>query len=173
MRYVILKDYPNYILYDDGFIWNISNKRSLEPWIGSKGYNFVTLYNSDGRRNFRLHRLVAENFVPNPLNKPDVNHRDENKNNNHYTNLEWVTKLENNIYSTRSERSAVSRVGNNKICRPVYQCTTDNILINEYPSITVAKEISHVKNIVACCQRKRKGAGGYIWRYVDEIQSNS
>ncbi len=172
IRYVILKKYENYIIYEDGTIWSIKSKQFIKPWIGTKGYNFVTLQNGNERHNFRLHRLIAEYFVPNPLNKPDVNHKDENKNNNHYSNLEWVTKTENNLYGTRSERSALSRIGNSKICRKVKQYSTNNILIEEYPSITIAKEITHINNIIRCCQGKRKTAGRYIWRYSDEICSN-
>lgn len=159
MRYVILKEYENYIVYEDGSIWSIPNKQFLKPWIGTKGYNFITLCNNNGQRNFRLHRLVAEYFVPNPLNKPDVNHKDENKNNNHYSNLEWVTKIENNLYGTRSKRSAISRTGNNKISKSVQQYTIDNVLVNEYPSIKIAEESTKISNISMCCNGKRKTVG--------------
>jgi hypothetical protein len=172
IRYVILEEYDNYIIYDDGDIWSIKNKQFLKPWIGTKGYNFVTLCNDKGQHNFSLHRLIAKYFVPNPNNKSDVNHKDENKSNNHYSNLEWVTKIENNLYGTRSERSAIKRIGNDKICKKVFQYTRDNIFIEEYPSISIAKEMTHVSNIIACCQHKRKTAGGYIWRYADEILTN-
>lgn len=173
MRHTTLKNYDNYLIYENGSIWSIKNKRFLKPYIGTKGYNIVTLYNDRGRRNFRLHKLVAENFVPNPLNKPDVNHKDENKNNNSHLNLEWTTKIENNLYGTRGIRSGLSRKGNDKICKRVSQYTKDNVFIREFPSITVAKENTKIDNITYCCQGKRKTAGGYIWRYSDEICTNS
>lgn len=60
-----------------------------------KGYKRVDLYNENGRKHFKVHRLVAKYFVPNNENKPCVNHIDGNKQNNSFSNLEWVTDEEN------------------------------------------------------------------------------
>ena len=66
---------------------------------GNKGYMYVILSNLDRGRTFLVHRLVAKAFVPNPDNKPIVNHKDENKSNNSFDNLEWCTNLYNNTYN--------------------------------------------------------------------------
>lgn len=63
-------------------------------------YEFVKLSKNGIRHNIVIHRLVAIHFVENPENKPNVNHKDLNKRNNHYTNLEWVTSSENNIHAS-------------------------------------------------------------------------
>ena len=73
----------------------------LKPYMNNKGYFKISL--QEGRKAIkkRIHRLVAIAFVPNPKNLPQVNHMDGNKQNNSYTNLEWVTNKENLIHARR------------------------------------------------------------------------
>ncbi len=70
-------------------------KRLLKGGRYSNGYKFVCLRNNSNNRNLMIHRLVAEAFIPNPNNKPNVNHIDGNKQNNNVENLEWCTQSEN------------------------------------------------------------------------------
>ena len=70
----------------------------------NKGYAEVALWKNSSRKLYMVHRLVAEAFIPNPNNLPQVNHKDENKKNNQVDNLEWCTQAYNNIYGTRLER---------------------------------------------------------------------
>ena len=73
-----------------------SIRQELKPEETSKGYLRVDLYDKNGnRKHFKIHRLVAQAFIPNPENKPQINHIDGNKHNNSITNLEWVTDAEN------------------------------------------------------------------------------
>ncbi len=88
----------DYLVTKEGVIINKTNNRVLRPGVNSKGYLRVSI---GGVRMF-VHRLVAEQYVPNPENKPQVNHKDGNKLNNHYTNLEWVTNQENRDHTVRS-----------------------------------------------------------------------
>ena len=88
-------EFPYYKIDEDGNVWSIRNKRYLEPKIGKNGYKSVTLF-LDGKRNYKLiHRLVAETFISNYENKPEVNHIDGDKLNNNVHNLEWCTRSEN------------------------------------------------------------------------------
>lgn len=88
-------DNPNYIVSNTGYI----RRKGRDVNKGYKhrdGYMCADLYQDNERQKKRIHRVVAEAFIPNPDNKPDINHKDGNKLNNHVDNLEWVTKLENN-----------------------------------------------------------------------------
>lgn len=81
---------------------NIVAERQLKPHINSSGYYRVPIKINGQRKEHFIHRLVALLFVPNPLNKPYVNHKDGNKLNNHANNLEWCTPNENNIHAFRN-----------------------------------------------------------------------
>lgn len=79
-----------------GRVYNVDSETFINPEEHCKGYLRVDLYGKDGKRkHFKVHRLVAFAFVPNPDSKPQVNHKDGNKKNNSFTNLEWVTDREN------------------------------------------------------------------------------
>ncbi len=77
--------------------------RLLIPSVSHRGYLGICLYKGDGtRKTFRLSRLIAETFIPNPLNLPEVHHKDDNKANNAVWNLEWVTGEQNREYAHKS-----------------------------------------------------------------------
>lgn len=102
-EYKKLKDYPAYRIYNTGKIYSEYTKKFLRRHHDSSGYLHVTLFKGSKktRKTFKVHILVAKAFIPNPLNKPEVNHIDCNKENNKVTNLEWVTKHENMIHASK------------------------------------------------------------------------
>lgn len=77
-------------------------ERILKYSVNPKGYRIVRLCNNKVQKNYTIHRLVAENFIFNPENKPQVNHIDCNKQNNCVDNLEWVTNKENRIHAIKN-----------------------------------------------------------------------
>lgn len=89
------KIHPNYSVSEEGEIRNDRTNKILKGDLNNKGYRRVRI---SGKTYFN-HRSVALMFVPNPDNKPQVNHKDMNKLNNHYSNLEWMTNQENNNHS--------------------------------------------------------------------------
>lgn len=120
----------------------------------SKGYLRVRLYKDGKRKNYRVNRLVAQTFLPNPSNLPEVNHIDQDKHNNCVDNLEWCTTQYNVEYSQGKAVIGISKVSG---------------LILEFPSIREAEKqmgISH-SHICECCKGKRKSAKGFYWHYAN------
>ena len=90
-----IKGYENYLISDQGRVYSYYTKKFLKPHKNTCGYLFVVLYKNGVCKNYRIHRLVALTFIPNPENKRTVNHIDGCKINNHVSNLEWCTNKEN------------------------------------------------------------------------------
>ena len=134
-----------------------SNKsKILSSRNNGDGYLSVILKN----KKKYIHRLVSEAFISNPYNFNEINHKDENKSNNFVNNLEWCSKKYNCNYGTRNE----------KIGKNVIQYNKSMKKIKEYKTISEAGKLNNIciASISAVCKRKRKTAGGYIWRYKDE-----
>lgn len=126
----------------------------------NSGYAVVTLYKETNKRKFQIHRLVASVFLPNPLNLPCVNHKDENKLNNCVDNLEWCTYEYNNNYGTARIRFSYTK------SRPIQQKTLEGYPLAKYESIRIASELLKIDyaNILLWCN---KGiGGGYIWEFI-------
>ena len=92
----VIKDFPDYLIYKDGSVFSKKSNIFLKEKKDKCGYLWVALYNG-GKKPIpkKIHRLVAENYIPNPENKPQVDHRDRDKTNNNIENLRWVTNKEN------------------------------------------------------------------------------
>ena len=134
----------------------------LKPCKRGYGYLYVKLCKNRVMKKCSIHRLVAETFIQNPLNKPQVNHKDEDKTNNRASNLEWMTAKENSNYGTRNEH--VAKV----LSKPVLQFTKDSKFVAEYLSTHDAERrtgIAH-SSIAKCCRGSYKSAGGSVWRYA-------
>ena len=110
-----IKGYEDYAVSSWGRVMNTHTENLIWQEPHNKGYMRVDLYNGDGKRHhLKVHRLVAEAFIPNPYGKPQVNHIDGNNRNNSITNLEWVTDEENKAHQKRlqKERNESNRVQN-------------------------------------------------------------
>jgi len=132
------------------------------------GYLRVGLCYGGKERMFFVHRLVAEAFIPNPDNLPQVNHRDECKTNNIVTNLEYCDANYNTNYGTRNERAAKARINHPTKSKSVYQYTPDGSLVGLYPSVSEAKRRTGYDQayVSACCRGEHKTAYGYLWSYT-------
>ena len=161
----------------DGYkgLYQVSNKgrvkslkwgkeRILRPGTNRLGYMFVCLYHDNMKKTVKLHRLVAQAFIPNPDNLPEINHRDENKKNNCVENLEWCDRIYNLNYGTRNERIT----GRPSI--PIIQYSKDGVFIKEWPSSREVERVLGINNshINACCRGKQKSAYDFIWRYKEK-----
>lgn len=133
------------------------------------GYLQVTLYKDGKGERFYIHRLVAESFIPNPENKPEVNHIDEDKTNNSIENLKWVWHKDNINHGTRNERVSKANT-NGKLSKPVLQFTLDGEFIREWPSINECGRNGFVINgVYRCCRGKKPQYKGFKWEYKKEV----
>lgn len=136
--------------------------RLLTPCDAGKGYRNVILQANGKRRTPRLCRIVAAAWIPNPQGLPQVNHKDENKQNDKASNLEWCTAAYNTNYGTGIKRRA------KKISRKVNQYDLNGNLIKAWDSISEASRALDIDNshIIRCCKGNLKKTGGYKWEYV-------
>lgn len=143
------------------------NPRILKPHK-VKGYSNVELYRNKKKKQFYIHRLVMENFCPiENMNVLDVNHKDEDKSNNHISNLEWMTHKDNLNYGSRAEKARMKMQGKNSSRSKKVRCIEKNVI---YEALREAERQLGIPatNISKACKGKIKTAGGYHWEYVEE-----
>lgn len=153
---VSVENYSGYGITSCGKVWSYKTNKFISQRYDKYGYLRVTIMNDDKKmKTLLVHKLVALAYIPNPDGKETVNHKDENKENNCVSNLEWMTRRENLNYGTRGERQS------EKISKPV-RCIETGII---YKNARVAsKEIGiDATNIYNCVNGKRKTAGGFHW----------
>lgn len=157
----VIKDYPKYEVSNYGNVRNRKNGKLKTPRRGrNKNYLSVYLRNENGDNTRPIHRLVAENFVEGE-NKICVNHKDGNKLNNYYKNLEWCTFRDNNIHAIKNNLNhpgayqlrKVKVIETGEIYNGVVEC---------------AKNVgSCFQNVYAALNHKRKTANGFHFEYVE------
>ena len=163
----IMKEHSNYEVSNLGKIKNKTTGRIRKTSINNKGYEQFIVYIDKKPKTFYVHRVVANNFLENFNNLPEVNHKDENKLNNCVDNLEWCDGCYNLHYGTRIER-----IINKK--KPLYikiiQKDKNKNIIKIWENIDeiVCNNNYHRSNIYKCCQGKLKTAYGYIWDYLNK-----
>ena len=133
---------------------NTGKEGILNARDNGKGYLRVILWKDGKDKKYRINRLVAQAFIPNPDNLPEVNHKDEDKTNNRVDNLEWCSRQYNIEYS---QGKAV--IGINKVSG----------LIAEFPSASEASRQTGInsRNICACLKGRQKSTGGFYWHYSE------
>lgn len=165
----IWKDIPNYKGYQVSNLGNVKNVNTEKILKGGikRGYREVILIKDNKRKYKLVHRLVAETFIPNMNDYPQVNHIDGNKLNNNISNLEWCTRSENMKHAYKIGLEKPLYAINNPRAKRVKQYDLNNKLIKEYHGIKEASRINNLnpRDISKCCQGKRKQVGGYIWTY--------
>lgn len=131
------------------------------------GYCRVCLKNNGNRRYCTVHRLVAEAFIPNPNNLPQINHKDECKTNNAVENLEWCDAKHNNNYGTRDKRISETRMQRNILGKEILQYDMNGVLLNKWKSINEAMRAGYSGTcIVGCAKGRYKKHKGYVWKYA-------
>ena len=157
---------------------NTGKAKLMTPGEDKDGYFQVHLHKNGEDKWCKVHRLIAETFLPNPEGKPEINHKiegDEGKTlnmvifnkdgtvNKEKTTIEWVTREENNNYGTRNERVAKAN------SKRVLQLSLSGELIREWPSIMECGRNGFNQGTVCdCCNGKRKSHKGFRWMYYDD-----
>jgi hypothetical protein len=165
-----MKDFEGYKIYTNGAVIGKSGKL-LKLAIGTCGYYQVLIYNKGKYKTYLLHRLIANLFIDNPDNLPEVNHIDGDKLNNSISNLEWCSRSQNIRHGV--DNHLIKAPWKNKSgalhtrSKPVMQISLDGNIINEYGSAREASRLSGVNyGTISCVLIGRgKTAGGYKWVY--------
>lgn len=170
-----IEGYPRYRVSNKGNVWSEKQNKLLKISVNNSGYAVTTLSNKGHSRSFRTHRLVAQAFIPNPDNLPEVNHIDEVKLNNCVENLEWCTREYNNNYRTANSKSR-SNVGWRKK-KPMVgtNVKTGEKIYFEGPAAVISAGFVRAQFSMGKYKKKRpnerKTCKGYVWDWATEGDS--
>ena len=144
------------------------NGKILKQYETFGGYLYITIKGGelDGKK-YKVHRLVAQYFIPNPENKPQIDHIDGNPKNNRVDNLRWTTPKENSNNTTTKNRQSNSLKGKHKIAVSMY--SKDGVHLMDFESVTDAANYvgGCFQNISQCLHNKRDYYKGYIWKFKE------
>ena len=158
-----IEGYENlYQVSNMGRIRSVKTGRIRKSVTYSSGYQYVNLSKNNSTKIYLIHRLVAKAFLPNPDNLPQVNHKNEQKDCNMVTNLEWCSKEYNINYGTRNEK--VAEVNS----KPVLAIKDDKICMFFKSTWEAGKNEFQQGHICGCCLGNRKTHKGYQWKYVED-----
>ena len=168
------------VIIDSDGVKRLLKGKILKPAKNNNGYLVCGLRKNSKANSFTVHRLVAQAFLPNTDNLPEVNHKDENKDNNRVflkkngsvnldkSNLEWCTRSYNINYGTRNKQ--VAEKLKILLSKPVLQIDiSTGQVISEYPSVMEVARQLNINNggISNCCLRKRKTYKGFKWKFKE------
>lgn len=149
-------------LYEVSNLWRVksfTSNKILKPKIINSGYQQICLCINYNKKMLSVHRVVAEAFLPNPENRPQINHKDWIRYNNNLNNLEWCTNSENMIHANSKWRNHKNY--KNKIIEQYKNW----VLIKKYKSVWEIEWINK-SSVYLCFEWKRKTAGWYNWKII-------
>ena len=181
-----MKDIPGYENYyaatEDGRIWSYKSNKFLIPY-DAKGYQKVTLSINGKLQPFTVHRLIALTYIPNPENKPTIDHINRDPQDNRVSNLRWATyeeqaKNRNNRIFTKEEsiKGAITSANNNSKVIEMRDKNNHSILYKTFKNAEdAAEELVHDRTkgsyIRKCARGIKPSAYGYYWTYFDKEKS--
>ena len=141
--------------------WCIAKEKIIIPCTSRTGYFVVDLYKNYSRKHHQIHRLVAQAFIPNPDNKPQVNHLDGDRKNNSVDNLEWSTAKENQLHKVYTLGSK-----SGKDIKKILCVETGEMYKSVHQAASALGKDSSFSIIAESARGKRPRALGYHWRYI-------
>ena len=159
-KYMIIPGFDNYAISNKGTLKNVKNGNILKLQVGKTGYQQYTLCQNGIKKTFKIHRLVALAFIPNPERSLQVNHKDGNKLNNTVSNLEWCTAKENDTHARLLGLKA-----ENKPIEAIEISTSESTLFYSIGEASTYLSINR-GTIHKVLSGKYKKTTGYIFKYV-------
>lgn len=177
--------FPDYGIALTGKLYSHKTQKFLKLRCSKNKYLYTVITHNGIRKTVKSHRLVALAFIPNPENKPQVNHIDGDKQNNHVSNLEWCTASENGLHAFRHNLNKISekcrktssitcknRIGaNHPTAKKIIQFDLAGNPIQTFNSILEAA-ISvgcHHSSIITACKKEHFTCKKFKWKYLDSI----
>lgn len=159
-----------YVVSTLGNVLGTKRNIILKQSTNRKGYRQVVLSKHGEQKTMSVHRLVAEAFILNVNNKPQVNHIDGDKRNNRVTNLEWATNSENQLHAWSNGLQKDVSGSNNPKARKVNQYDVHGNYIKTWDCIKdICEELKRNRcSIHRCLNGERKTSAGYIWKYASK-----
>lgn len=185
-EWVVCEDYPSYMINRKGEVRSLLTNKILRPAKLKTGYMCVALRKNGESKTVRVHRLLAKAFIPNPDNKPHVDHINGVRDDNRLENLRWCTNQENQSFELARLNNSKALTGRKQspeavakraktlqksIGKKVNQYTLDGEFVASYNSFNEARRLTGVwdASVRSCCIGRFKQAGGYIWRFAPEV----
>lgn len=142
----------------------LTKEKILSPRVcgTQREYLAVVLHKNEKNKQYKIHRLVAMAFIPNPCGYNEINHKDENKGNNMVDNLEWCTRSYNVNYGSRIEKQRKTLI------KPVAAYDAIGNFVQSFDSLAEAALFANVdgSNISRACKKEGRLSGGYMWKYI-------
>ena len=185
-EWVVCKDYPSYMINRKGETKSLLTNKILKPAKVKTGYMCVSLRKNGESKTVRVHRLLAKAFIPNPDNKPHVDHINGVRDDNRLENLRWCTNQENQNFElarinnsralTGKKQSPETIAKRTKTLQKirgvrVEQYTLDGQYIQTFNSANEVQRLLGIwsAGVLKCCEGKFKSSKGFIWKYAPEV----
>ena len=170
-KFIKIEGFEEYLINPKGEVFSTKTNKLISLGKIRKGYMQVNLRKNNKNNRFYIHKVLAEAFIPNPENKPYINHIDGNPSNNSLDNLEWCTASENLKHSFNVLKRKPTWLGIrgelNPNSKKIIQYNKNMESIKIWENAYEVQRVLNIlqKNICDVCNYKRKTAGKFIWRY--------